>query len=93
MTDLRREAIDRQCQIRLDGCEGSPCCLCHFRIIGQSGMGYKNFDEIGAWGCNSCHIKVDRTMRGDLQTQFDFAMGVFRTQHILIKEGLLNGEQ
>ena len=87
MIDLRREAIDRPCQIRLSGCNGSPCCLCHFRIIGQSGMGLKNSDLIGAWGCASCHEKVDTTMRGDLQTQFDFALAVFKTQSTLIKEG------
>lgn len=85
--NLRREAIGRECQIRLDGCQGGPCCLCHWRQTGISGMGMKSPDLIGAWGCASCHDKVDRAGRGDLQTQLDFARAVFRTQAILIAEG------
>ena len=85
--NLRREAIDRQCQIRLDGCQTAPCCLCHFRIIGISGMGMKSPDLFGAWGCASCHEKVDTSMRHDTETQLDFARAVFRTQAILLKEG------
>lgn len=90
MTDLRREAIGRQCQIRLPGCQTEPCCLCHYRVIGISGMGQKSPDLIGAWGCASCHEKVDRTHRGDPETQLDFARGVMRTQAALIAEGKVN---
>lgn len=87
--NLRDEAIGRQCQIRLEGCQTIPTCLCHWRQIGVSGMGLKSPDAIGAWGCASCHEKVDRTMRHDQETQLDFARGVFRTQAILIAEGKL----
>lgn len=87
MTDLRREAIGRQCQIRLDGCLSEPCCLCHWRQSGISGMGLKAYDQIGAWGRASCHDKVDQSERGNVETQLDFARAVFRTQAILIKEG------
>jgi hypothetical protein len=83
---LRREAIDRDCQIRLPGCQTAPCCLCHFRLIGVSGMGIKSPDWLGAWGCAACHDQVDRIKRGDLQTQFDFALAVFRTLSILDRE-------
>jgi hypothetical protein len=85
--NLRREAIGRECQIRLPGCTTEPCCLCHFRQMGLSGMGMKPPDQIGAWGCSSCHEKVDSSGRGDIQTQLDFARAVFRTQNILIREG------
>lgn len=85
--NLRREAIDRQCQIRLDGCNTEPCCLCHFRMIGISGMGMKSPDWLGAWGCHSCHSKVDTDK--SLETQLDFAKAVFRTLNTLIKEGKL----
>jgi len=81
----RREAIDRDCQIRLDGCNSHPCCLCHFRVMGISGMGMKSPDLIGAWGCHNCHTKVD-TCKSD-SVQLDFAKAVFRTQAILISEG------
>lgn len=85
--NLRREAIGRQCQIRLDGCQAEPCCLCHWRQIDISGMGMKSPDLIGAWGCASCHDQVDRIGRGDADAQLAFARGVFRTQAILIREG------
>lgn len=85
MTDLTREAIDRKCQIRITGCGTGPCCLCHFRIIGQSGLGLKNHDLIGAWGCHHCHGVVDSDKSDAVQ--LDFAKGVFRTIDILIKEG------
>ena len=78
MANLRREAIDRDCQIRLEGCNVGPCCLCHFRLIGISGMGMKSPDWLGAWGCASCHAIVDSTK--DPEVQLDFAKAVFRTQ-------------
>lgn len=87
MTDLRREAIGRECQIRLEGCKTGPCCLCHWRQSGISGMGMKSPDLIGAWGCASCHDKVDTTHRHDPGVQLDFARAVFRTQAKLISEG------
>ena len=86
MSRVRRLAIGRECQIRLPGCLTEPCCLCHFRLIGISGMGIKSPDFLGAWGCAFCHDQVDRVMRDDLQTQFDFALAVFRTQNILYHE-------
>lgn len=90
MTDLRREAIGRQCQIRLPGCLTEPCCLCHYRLIGISGMGAKPPDLLGAWGCAACHEKVDTTRRGDPEVQLDFARAVMRTQAALIAEGKIN---
>lgn len=85
--NLRREAIGRSCQIRLEGCATEPCCLCHWRQIGISGGGMKSPDAIGAWGCAVCHEKVDSSLRHDDSVQLDFARGVFRTQNILIQEG------
>ncbi len=88
--NLRREAIDRDCQIRLPGCTTGPCCVAHWRQVGLSGMGLKNFDLLGAWSCDSCHRKVDSTERGNVETQLDFARGVFRTQAELIREGKIS---
>lgn len=85
--NLRKEAIDRFCMIRLEGCQTTPCCLAHWRQIGLSGLGMKNFDLLGAWSCDSCHKKVDSVFRGDIEVQLDFARGVFRTQAELIREG------
>ena len=84
--NLRREAIGRECQIRLEGiCNTEPCCLAHFRLSGISGMGMKSPDQIGAFSCDSCHKVVDTNKA--VEVQLDFAKGVFRTQSILIKEG------
>ena len=85
--NLRREAIGRECTIRLEGCLTSPVCLCHFRMIGISGMGMKSPDWLGAWGCDNCHKIVDGTH--DPEIQLDFAKAVFRTQYILHREGKL----
>lgn len=89
MTNLRREAIDRMCQLNLEGCKGAPCCLAHWRQSGISGMGMKSPDLLGAWLCDSCHEKVDRTERGNPETQLLFAKAVFKTQAQLIKEGVV----
>lgn len=89
MTDLRRQAIGRVCQIRLPGCNTEPCCLCHWRQSGISGLGMKSADLFGAWGCHNCHSKVDTADRDDFATRLDFAKAVFRTQAILIKEGII----
>lgn len=86
--NLRREAIDRECQIRLPGCQTAPCCLCHFRLIGISGMGMKSPDWLGAWGCDHCHKIVDSNK--DPEIQLDFAKAVFRTLYAL--RGKLFGE-
>lgn len=84
--NLRREAIGRACQIRLPGCLSGPCCLCHWRQSGISGMGMKAPDLIGAWGCAHCHDIVDRTGRHDESVQLDFARAIFRTQATLLAE-------
>lgn len=83
--NLRAEASERDCQIRLEGCTNMGVCLCHFRLIGISGLGLKSPDLIGAWGCSHCHAIVDSDKSPEVQ--LDFAKGVFRTQNILIKEG------
>lgn len=85
--NLRREAIGRECQIRLEGCTTEPCCLAHWRQIDISGLGIKSPDILGAWSCANCHDQVDRIGRGDTEIQLAFARGVFRTQAILIREG------
>lgn len=92
--NLRKEAKGRECMIRLSVCNGNPetTVLCHYRLIGISGIGMKSPDLIAAWGCSECHDAVDRRRHKDLE--FDFvrlahAEGCFRTQAILIAEGKL----
>jgi hypothetical protein len=86
-TKITREAIGRECTIRLDGCLTGPCCLCHIRQIDISGGGLKAPDILGAWGCLNCHEKVDVSERGNIETQYRFREAVAITQNTLIKEG------
>lgn len=94
MTNLRKEARGRNCQVRLPGiCNGNPetTVLAHYRMAGLNGTGMKPDDVIGAWSCSSCHDEIDRRTR---KLEFDVvrlahAEGVFRTQAILRKEGRL----
>lgn len=87
MANLRAQAEGRECQGRLSGvCNGNreTTVLCHFRLVGISGLGLKSPDLIGAWLCSACHAYVDS--HKDCATQLDFAKAVFRTQAQLIEE-------
>jgi hypothetical protein len=88
--NLRKLAKGRECQVRLPGvCNGNPetTVLAHFRLAGISGMGVKSPNLIGAWACSECHWMVDNHKEDAVQLAF--AHGVFRTQAILIKEGVI----
>jgi hypothetical protein len=90
VTWLRKAAAGRPCQVRLPGiCNHDPetVVLAHFRIMGVSGMALKSPDFVGAHACSMCHHAVD-TLKDD-RTQLAFAHGVFRTQYVLMKEGLV----
>lgn len=92
MTNLRKEAKGRECQVRLPGiCNGNPetTVLAHFRMAGICGTGMKPNDLFGAWCCSSCHDEIDRRTR---KTDADYAKlsfleGVIRTQATLMSEG------
>jgi hypothetical protein len=91
--NLRKEARGRECQVRLPGCNFNPetTVLAHFRMMSVSGMGMKAPDLLGAWCCSACHDLVDKR-RFEKDIDFTFvrlahALGVFRTQAILLKEG------
>ena len=91
MTDLRKEARGRDCQVRLEGtCNFDPdtTVLAHYRLAGTCGMGIKPHDLLGAWACSSCHDEIDRrTRRVDAETaSLAHLEGVLRTLVELIKE-------
>ena len=94
MTNLRKQAKGRQCQVRLVGiCNGNAetVVLAHYRMAGLNGMGNKPDDMFGAWACSSCHDECDRRTR-KLESEFvrlAHAEGVLRTQAILKQEGKL----
>lgn len=92
MPNLRKLAKGRDCQIRLPGiCNGNPetTVLCH---LPGGGMGAKQNDLFGAWGCSGCHDAVD----GRVPAKQDGILlslwhheAVIRTQQILVSEGKL----
>ena len=94
-TDLRKEAANRMCQVRIPGvCQAreDDCVLAHLQYpAGVRGMGQKAPDLLGAWACTACHNEVDRRTR---HVEADVARtcmyeGVIRTQQILIQEGIV----
>lgn len=94
MTDLRKQARGRECQVRYPGIcsfDTETVVLGHIRMAGITGMGQKAPDIMGAWVCDRCHGEGDR--RTQLLSPEDakrwFLDGVFRTQLQLINEGLI----
>ena len=86
--NLREQARGRDCQIRLPGvCNFDPATtvLCHYRLVGLSGMGMRSPDVCAAWGCSACHAYCD-THRDDT-TARAFLEGVLRTIAALNHEG------
>lgn len=91
MTDLRKEARGRECQVRIPTvCNGNPetTVLAHVRMAGITGAGQKAPDMLGSWACSDCHAECDRrTQKLGLAAAWSALMaGVLRTQSILIKE-------
>lgn len=91
--NLRKEAKDRQCMIRIPGvCNGddSTTVLAH---LNGGGMAMKRPDTSGAWACSACHDVVDGRVRVDpsefarFEVAVMFLEGVIRTQEQLISEG------
>jgi len=95
MTNLRKSARGRDCQIRIPGiCNFNPetSVLAHYRLAGTCGVGMKPDDRQGAIGCSCCHDAVDgrlKTGYSNEELRLFHAEGVFRTHQIWIKEGLM----
>ena len=98
--NLRQYARGKPCQMRIPGvCNHNPetTVLCH---LGGGGMGTKQPDILGAWGCSDCHDVVDgrRPLPKDSIPYQEFyerayilachSDGVKRTQQELLKTGL-----
>jgi len=92
MSKLRKSAKGRECQIRIPGIcnhNNETVVLCH---LGGAGMGTKNHDIFGAFGCSACHDVVDgRVNRGlfPQERKMWFYEAMVRTQKIWIEEGLI----
>lgn len=95
MTNLRKAAAFRTCQVRMPGIcnhREDDCVLAHLQTpAGVRGMGQKAPDLLGAWACSECHNEYDRrTRRVDVNdARMWFYEGVIRTQLQLINEGVV----
>ena len=95
--DLRKLAIGRECQVRLEGIcnrDSETTVLAHVRLAGLSGMGHKAPDLLGAWCCSACHDAIDRRAHLDLDREYvrlAHYEGVIRTKYALWREGHIHG--
>jgi hypothetical protein len=94
MTNLRKLARGRECQVRLPGIcnfNDETTVLAHYRLAGLCGVGMKPHDLLGAWACSSCHDEIDRRTRHLDADSAELAHleGVIRTLSILIREGVV----
>jgi hypothetical protein len=69
--------------------------LCHYRLQGVSGIGYKAPDICGAWGCSACHDLVDGRAISPAYSRIEVrllhAEGVIRTLDALHEMGYFEG--
>ena len=97
MKNLRKLAKGRECQVRVPGvCNSNPetVVLAHIneRALLGVGTGMKPHDLFGAYCCSACHDAVDGRTDGDYTwPELDkyLSDGIFRTQKILIDEGII----
>ncbi len=95
--NYRQEAKDRDCQVRLPGCQNrtDTTVLAH---LGGAGMALKRDDRIGAHCCHYCHDRIDGRVKaywytGDRMSRAELRAvhleAIIRTQELLISEGKL----
>ena len=90
---IRDAARGRECQVRLPGIcnhDSATVVLAHIRL--NTGAGRKESDLLGAFACEACHSEADRRTRNIASldaVKVAFYEGVFRTQQILLDEGLV----
>ncbi len=90
MVDLRKAARGMECLVRVPNvCNHNPetVVLAHLRLAGVSGMGMKSPDVLGAHCCSACHAYCDADHSPE--TQVFFYEGIFRTQALLVRKGVL----
>lgn len=93
MSKIRKSAKGQDCQVRLIGiCNFDPDTTV-FAHKGGAGMGIKSADILGAYCCSACHDAVDGRGKVDWNKKQEienaFYEGIFRTQLLLIEQGLI----
>lgn len=92
-TKIRQSAKGQYCQGRIAGyCNGNPETVVLAHRNG-GGMGMKNADHFGAYLCSGCHSFCDggwtRSNYGKNEMLVMFYEAIFRTQALLMEQGLL----
>ena len=98
MTDLRKAARGRECQLRLPLiCNHDPATtvLCHIRRGNTAGKGQKPNDLLGVVACSACHDELDRRTWRLEQSELDRYLidGWARTIDMWAREGLIGGKR
>lgn len=90
---IRESARGKDCQVRLAGIcnhNSSTVILAHIRL--NTGIGKKASDLLASYCCASCHDEVDRRTRKIASldmVKVAFYEGVFRTQQMMLDDGLV----
>ena len=89
---IRKSARGQDCQVRIPGvCDFNPETTVLAHLPG-GGMAAKRHDIHAAYCCSDCHDVVDgRVKHPHTQEEVTiwFHEGVFRTQNLLIEQGLI----
>ena len=94
---ITRSAKGETCQVRLPGCSHNPeqtvWAHCNGSAAGK-GIGMKAPAYLGAYACWNCHRIYDRQANPPegwtrVDVELAFAEGVWRSQQILERKGLL----
>ena len=92
MTNLREEARNRDCQIRLPGiCNFDPATSVLAHLNG-AGLAMKHNDLFASIACSKCHSAVDgpsTRQYGADELELAHRQGIQRTQQIWIDEGFI----
>lgn len=94
MSQITESARGENCTVRIPAVcnfNTETTVAAHFSLAGFSGKGIKSPDWMIAYACSACHDECDRrTQHHDLETvRLSHAEGVFRTQKLLFKKGLI----
>lgn len=94
---ITRSARGEQCQVRIPGCTHDPEQTVFAHANGSAagkGIGMKAPPYLGAYACWNCHRIYDRQASAPegwtrVDVELAFCEGVFRTQQLLERKGLL----
>jgi len=96
MSKITKSAKGKACMVRIPNVCNFDAETTVFAHRNGGGMGCKAPDFIGAYACSACHDAVD----GRMKTEFTLAErntmlfeGIFRTQELLYKQGLITTEK